>query len=66
MVCFLLIVLILVKDGGNVVQFMWIPSHIDICLNDKLAKEALNKNSIDSEATMSFQRVRGVLTSRRR
>jgi len=57
------------KDTGHIVQFMWIPSHIGICLNetaDKLAKEALNKNSIDSEATMSFRRVKGVLTSRRR
>ena len=58
-----------VKDGGHVVQFMWIPYHIGICLNEtgaKLAKEALNKNSIDSEATMSFQRLKGVLTSRKR
>ena len=49
-------------------QFMWIPSHIGICLNEtgaKLTKETLNKNSIDSEDIMSFRRVKGVLMSRR-
>ena len=48
------------KDAGHTVQFMWIPSHVGICLNetaDKLAKEALNKTSIDSEATMSLKPV---------
>ena len=57
------------KNAGHIVQFMWIPSHIGICLNetaDKLAKEALNKDPTDSEITMSFSRVKGVLASRRR
>ena len=57
------------KDAGHIVQFMWMPYDIGICLNetaDKLAKEALNKDPIDSEANMSFRRVKGILMSRRR
>ena len=57
------------KDVGCTVQFMWIPSHVGICLNetaDKLAKQALNKTSIDSEASLCLSRIKGILMSKRR
>lgn len=57
------------KDAAHIGQFMWKPLHIGICFNetaDQLPKEALNKDSIDSEATMRFIRNKGILMSRRR
>ena len=64
-------VLFQLKANGYVVQLMWITSHVAIYLKetaDKLGKEALQHNllyiSVDSEVTLSFQRVEGISASK--
>lgn len=55
------------NDVGHIVQFMWITSHIGrLYAANQLANEALKKDSINSQATMNFRRIKGILISRRK
>ncbi|MEL6606561.1 MAG: ribonuclease H family protein, partial [Cyanobacteria bacterium J06614_10] len=64
--CKTIIIELLDKDIN--VDFIWIPSHVDIYLNDladKLAKEATYKDSIDIEGTETIKTIKSKIRKQR-